>query len=116
MSDFSDEYDRLRSAAEPYLDAGLPELPPTADEMRALATIAEEGHKYWTKGEGLAKWAPTPHPWTSLYHHLIKFMNPDEAKRTATEWFHEVFGFYPGSDTNRVTHGKPPRGHLVGPG
>jgi hypothetical protein len=95
----------------------LPPLPPPADEqLRKLATIAEEGHKYWTKGEGLAKWAPTDHPWTSLYHHLIKFMNPDEAKRTATEWFHEVFGFYPGSDMNRVTHGKPPRGHRVGPG
>jgi hypothetical protein len=93
----------------------LPDLPPPV-ELRAMATIAEEGHKYWTKGKGLAKWAPSAHPWTSLYHHLIKFMNPDEAKRTANEWFHEVFGFYPGSDLNRVTHGKPPRGHRVGPG
>jgi hypothetical protein len=73
-------------------------------------------HAYWTKGEGLAKWAGSPHPWTSLYHHLVKYMPPDKAKRTAAEWFHQVFGFWPGSDLNRVTHGKPPRGHKVGPG
>lgn len=73
-------------------------------------------HRYWTKGEGLAKWAETPHPWTSLHQHLLKYMPDDEARRTATVWFHEVFGFYPGSDGNRVTHGKPPRGKVVGPG
>lgn len=76
----------------------------------------ERLHRYWTKGEGLAKWAEKPHPWTSLYHHLMKYMNPEMAKRTATRWFYDVFHFYPGSDLNRVTHGKPPRGKVVGPG
>lgn len=71
---------------------------------------------YWTKGEGLAKWAETDSPWTHLYHELVKYMNPEMAKRTATVWFHDVFGFYPGSDLNRVTHGKPPKGKVVGPG
>lgn len=71
---------------------------------------------YWTTGEGLAKWAASPHPWTSLYHHLVKHMPPEKAKRVASEWFHEHFGFWPGSDTNRVMHGKPPRGERVGPG
>lgn len=73
-------------------------------------------HEYWTKGAGLAKWAGAPDPWTELYHHLLKFLPPEEAKRTAANWFHDVFGFYPGSDLNRVTHGHPPRGHRVGPG
>lgn len=77
---------------------------------------AAELHAYWTKGEGLGKWASSPHPWTALYHHLVKFMPPDKAKRTAAEWFHDVFHFWPGADLNRVTHGKPPRGHVVGPG
>jgi phage portal protein BeeE len=73
-------------------------------------------HHYWTRGEGLAKWQGSPTPWTTLYHHLLKFVGPEQAKRMASEWFHEVFGFYAGADLNRVTHGKPPRGHLVGPG
>lgn len=77
---------------------------------------AEKLHAYWTHGEGLAKWADTPTPWTNLYHHLLKYLPPEEAKKTATEWFYDVFHFYPGSDLNRVTHGKPPRGKLVGPG
>jgi hypothetical protein len=72
--------------------------------------------EYWTRKEGLAKWASSPHPWTSLYNHLKKYMPNEEAKRTATVWFHEVFGFYPGSDLNRVTHGKPPKGKRIGPG
>lgn len=77
---------------------------------------AERLKRYWTKGEGLAKWADKPKPWTELYHQLTKYMNPDMAKRTAAQWFHEVFGFWPGSDLNRVTHGEPPRGKRVGPG
>jgi hypothetical protein len=78
---------------------------------------AQQLHDYWTKNpEGLAKWATSKNPWTQLYHHLLKYLNPELAKRTATRWFHDVFGFYPGSDLNRVTHGKPPRGKRIGPG
>lgn len=69
-----------------------------------------------TKGEGLAKWAEKEHPWTELYHHLLKYMNPEMAKRTSTVWYHEVMGVYPNSDAARVMHGKPPRGKVVGPG
>lgn len=87
---------------------------------RAHTVSGEQGahqlHEYWTKGEGLAKWADSPHPWTSLYHHLLKYMNAEKAKRTASQWFFDVFHFWPGSDLNRVTHGKPPRGHKIGPG
>jgi hypothetical protein len=74
-------------------------------------------HAYWTKDpRGLAQWASAPDPWTQLYHHLLKFLTPDRAKRTAAQWFHDVFGYWPGSDLNRVTHGHAPRGNKIGPG
>lgn len=66
----------------------------------------EQLHHYWTKGEGLAKWATHPHPWTALYHHLVKYVSPERAKRMASEWFHEVFGIWPGE-----RKGKNPVGH-----
>lgn len=50
---------------------------------------------YWTKGKGLAKWADKPHPWTALYHELVKFLPPERAKRTASQWFHDVKGIWP---------------------
>lgn len=101
--------DVLQAAELPGLDVRLAQ---SAEGLKG----AEQLHAYWTHGEGLAKWADTPTPWTSLYHHLLKYLPPGEAKQTASEWFHDVFGFWPGSDLNRVTHGKPPRGHVVGPG
>jgi hypothetical protein len=81
----------------------------------ADAKDAERLHRYWVAGEGLSKWADKPDPWTSLYHELVKYI-PGIAKQTAAKWFHEVFGFWPGADLNRVTHGHPPRGKVVGPG
>jgi hypothetical protein len=72
----------------------------------------EQLKHYWLYGEGAAKWST----WTELYQHLVKYLNPEMAKRTAAEWFHERYGDWPGSDTNKVRHGKPPRGHRVGPG
>lgn len=52
---------------------------------------------YWTKGPGLAKWATSPHPYTSLLAHLIKFLTPEVAKKTAAQWFHDALGFWPGT-------------------
>jgi hypothetical protein len=72
----------------------------------------EQLKHYWVYGEGAAKWST----WTELRDHLLKYLNPEMAKRTAAEWFHLRYGFWPGADVNRVKHGKPPRGHLVGPG
>ena len=63
--------------------------------------------KYWTRGPGLSRWATSAHPWTSLYHHLRKHLPDEQAKRVASSWFHEVFGFWPGD-----RGGKNP----VGPG
>lgn len=67
----------------------------------------ERLHLYWTKGEGLPKWAFSPHPWTTLRDHLLKYMNQGMADRSASKWFHEVFGYWPGD-----RGGKNP----VGPG
>lgn len=72
----------------------------------------EQLKHYWLHGEGAGKWST----WTELYHHLVKYLPPERAKRTAAEWFHERYGIWPGADLNRVKHGKPPRGHKVGPG
>lgn len=62
---------------------------------------------YWTKGAGLAKWVKSPHPWTALKNHLLKHVGPERAERMAAEWFHDVFGIWPGE-----RKGKNP----VGPG
>lgn len=74
-------------------------------------------HRYWTKGKGVALWATSPKPWTTLHRHLKRYIkDPEKAKRTAAKWFHETLGYWPGSDLNRVLHGSPPRGKRIGPG
>jgi hypothetical protein len=97
--------------------ASADEEPPPQNEVQAAAGVdihpgGEQLKHYWLYGEGAAKWST----WTELYHHLVKYLNPEMAKRTAAEWFHLRYGFWPGADVNRVKHGKPPRGHVVGPG
>lgn len=49
---------------------------------------------YWTKGKGLAKWATSPHPWTTLVAHLRKYVR--DPKGLASSYFHDVFGIWPG--------------------
>lgn len=53
--------------------------------------------RYWTKGPGLAKWATNPHPWTTLVTLLSKHMTPQQAKGLASNYFHKVFGIWPGT-------------------
>lgn len=68
---------------------------------------------YWTVGEGRAKWST----WTELFEHLRKHITPEEkAKAVAAAWYHLATGIWPGSDANRVAHGKPPRGKVIGKG
>lgn len=67
-----------------------------ADRRKDVTPGHDELHHYWTKGEGLAKWANSPHPWTALYHHLLKYVGPQRAKRMAAQWHREVFGIWPG--------------------
>ncbi|NIH98913.1 membrane-bound lytic murein transglycosylase MltF [Mycolicibacterium fluoranthenivorans] len=52
---------------------------------------------YWTSGEGRAKWASSPKPWTTLYTLLRKYMSDAKAKGLATEYFVRVFGHGPGA-------------------
>lgn len=61
----------------------------------------DELHHYWTRGEGVARWALSPHPWTTLRDHLLKYMSKGMADRSASKWFHEVFGYWPGSRGGR---------------
>ena len=77
-------------------DAMVQQFPPAADGGGLRAHDDEALHRYWTTGEGLAKWADHPHPWTALYHHLVKYMSPERAKRTAAQWYHDVMGHWPG--------------------
>lgn len=62
------------------------------------AKSADQLKHYWTKDpEGLAKWATHPHPWTALYKHLVKHVNPEFAKRLTETYFVAVFGIHSGS-------------------
>ena len=78
----------------------------------------EQLRRYWTEDpRALRKWWLRPSGrFTALRRHLLKFMDPGRATRTAAEWFHLKAGYWPGSDLNRIHAGKPPRGSKVGPG
>lgn len=69
-------------------------------------------HHYWTVGKGRKLW----NTWRQLVAHLAKHVGLRKAKIFASRWFIETHGYAAGSDKNRVAHGKPPRGHRVGPG
>lgn len=83
-------------------------------ELRAVDGNALK--RYWTVGKGLKRWRFHPHPWTRLRNLLTKHVGLARAKRMASEWFHLVFGYWPGSDLHRVGSGRPPRGKRIGPG
>ncbi len=69
--------------------------------------IAREGRKYWTRSaEGLAKWARSAHPWTSLYRHLATKMNPETARRLTSSYFRAVFGYAPSARQGKNPVGK----------
>lgn len=123
----ADEHEAARAAYEGWDETRLAEpVELTDDEIRALLADAPEELRakgdgnslktYWTKGKGLAKWAKSRHPWTALYHHLAKHLDPERAKRVAAQWFHSVFHVWPGSDRHRVAMGYKPRGKKIGPG
>lgn len=62
---------------------------------------------YWAYGEGRAKWATNPHPYTTLHTLLLKYVSSRVADGLAANIFHMAFGYWPGS-----RGGKNP----VGPG
>lgn len=47
--------------------------------------------KYWVHGEGLAKWADSPTPFTTLVALLSKYVDPGEVKGLAATMFAAVF-------------------------
>ena len=78
-------------------------------ELRADLHPGDPGQlkKYWLSKEGLAKWATKPHPWTALYHHILKHVgNPEKAKRIASQWYHDHFGHWPGERKGKNPIGK----------
>lgn len=107
FSKWSNGYASSKLVDEPVEAAAGHDITPGHDEL----------HHYWVAGPGLARWAESPTPWTTLVANLVKVgVNPEKAKVYASRWFIEHFGFSAGSDLNRVTHGRPPRGDVVGPG
>ena len=51
---------------------------------------------YWAYGEGRAKWATSPHPYTTLVTLLEKYVDSHVAHGLAANIFHMAFGFWPG--------------------
>jgi 2'-5' RNA ligase len=73
-----------------------------ADDAVTAAAKKNNIKDYWTKDpRGLAKWVDKTHPWTELYGHLKKHMPDEMAKRTASEWYHEVKGHWPSEGKGR---------------
>lgn len=108
LADLNEFADQLAAMFEPapVAAAAGADVTPGHDEL----------HHYWTRGEGLAKWADSPTPWTTLVALLTPHVGPEKAKTYASRWFIEVKGYAAGSDRNRVEHGHAPRGNNVGPG
>ncbi len=80
------------------------EVIPDGQSVRRCGCEPEAGYPrlslvlkwYWTKGEGLAKWAKSPHPYTALKRHLAKYIPASYLDRVVAQWFKDVFGIWPG--------------------
>lgn len=53
--------------------------------------------QYWVFGAGRAKW----NSWTELYGHLKRHLSVPMAKRVASQWFHDRYGYWSGDKRNR---------------
>jgi hypothetical protein len=51
---------------------------------------------YWTKGAGAAQWVNDPHPYTRLVELLRKHVPEGMVHGLAAEYYHRVFGKWPG--------------------
>lgn len=80
------------------------------------AADAEKLHQYWVAGPGLAKWAGSPKPWTTLHMLLSKYLHGHILDATTSKWHFEVMHQHTGSDAYRVEHGGARRGQRIGPG
>lgn len=82
-------------------DPGDGEPPDGEDPATEAWDFGEADHNqlkdYWTKDPaGLAKWANDPHPWRALFNHLKRHVGSARAKRMASQFFHDTFGYWPG--------------------
>jgi len=74
----------------------------TRGSVRYVITKSVQGGKpgswewQWKVGKLRKKWIGRPHPWTALERHLAHHMPAPLAKRTAAQWFKDVFGIWPG--------------------
>lgn len=96
---------RLDAGGDPMDDDEVEEVERAAGHDTTPGN--DELHHYWTRGEGLARWRTSPHPWTTLVTLLTEHVGPQKAKVFASKWFREVFGYWSGE-----RKGKNP----VGPG
>ncbi|MFE7868840.1 phage portal protein [Micromonospora humida] len=85
--------------------AGQP-TPAGESPLPARSAPGDPLKRYWTKGEGLSKWVSSPHPWTTLRDHLAKHVGVHDADQIASEWFHEVFGIWPGERKGKNPAGR----------
>lgn len=92
------DYYRNASEADAF-ERSAPRGPFTLEQLRADVHPGDPGQlkRYWLSKEGLAKWAFSPHPWTALFRQLSKHMNPEMAKRVASQWYHDHFHQWPGT-------------------
>lgn len=56
---------------------------------------SESINRYWLAGAGLAKWANSPKPWTTLHTLLLKYMSPAKADGLTSEYYRLHFGHMP---------------------
>lgn len=87
------------------IEAARADLDPAGDDdeiLRALADLTDdEFEKYWTREEGLARWATHAHPWTTLRNLLRQIplkhgRGPRDPEGLASHYFKVVFGIWPG--------------------
>jgi hypothetical protein len=91
-----------------WLDATDDEFDRLFPVEKAAGSGASLKH-YWTRGEGLAKWRDSAHPWTALYRHLRKHMadRPASVVRAVTSrWFHDATGHWPAERKGKNPVGK----------
>lgn len=63
---------------------------------------------YWTKGEGLARWAMSPHPYTMLVRQLQSEKVPEKyVHGLAAKYYHAVFHVWPGDHSRGAKRDKP---------
>lgn len=66
---------------------------------------AEQLQHYWTKTpEGLAQWATSPKPWTTLVALLAKYVDGPEG--LAATYYHAVFHHWPNQSAKPKRKGK----------